>query len=373
MKSVGVVGLGVAGFPVAAILGTTFDVLGIDLDQNKVEKINNRTFLCADEEGSREIIKKSKLKASCDIKDLKDRDAIILILPTTSTDFSKIEETLQKINSFHHGDMIISSTVYPGFIRKMQEKYQNVTVSYVPLRTFEGRAFKQFFEFPHIIGTFDEKTYDRISVLYKNLNCRTFSVIPPEKAEIVKLFSNTFRQSELALAAELGEIARLHGFDPAEIFRLTNEGDNYRNLKKPGIWGGYCLPKDTNMLIEHAKNNLNYSPHILVASEDVRKKILHLRADELIKKSNGRKILIEGITAKPVEEKIIDMRDSPVVEIIKLLKQKKADLRIHDPNLPKEILHKISDDLGVKVACEDDFSNSFHVKHTNHDLFVIKK
>ncbi len=186
-------------------------------------------------------------------------------------------------------------------------------------------------------------------------------------AELAKLFSNSFRQAEFAIAGELGEIAKLHGFEPDDIFRLTNEGDPNRRIKKHGVWGGYCLPKDTRMLINHAREK-GHEPHLLQATEQVRRKMAEIRAEQIMKKHPNKALLFHGITSKPVEEKIHDMRDSPVVDVIKILKKSGAKIKIQDPNLNAAEIGKIAAELGVGIASEADFSTHAVIKHTNYDI-----
>lgn len=362
----GFIGLGFAGFPMAAIFAQKFSVTGIDIDTEKVRKINEGSYECS-EEGISEIVKKMNLVASSDIKHLKDCDIVLLSLPSTHENFSAIEKTLESLDSFYTKDVVVLSTVYPGFTRKMQEKFKNITLSFVPVRTFEGKVAKQFYEFPHIIGAFNEGAFQRVSFLFESMGCRTVKAIPPEKAELAKLFSNTFRQAEFAISGELGEIAKLHGFDPKEIFYITNEGDPHRHIKKPGIWGGYCLPKDTKMLINHAKE-MGHNPKLLEATEHVRMHLAEMRAKCIAEKHAGKALLFHGITSKPVEEKISDTRDSPVIDVIMLLKGKGCEIKIYDPNIPPAQLVEIAGKLGVKVASEDDYGRCAVIRHENYDL-----
>ena len=363
---IGFVGLGFAGYPLAVMFAQKFRVTGVDIDKEKVEKINAKTYKCT-EEGIEEYAKKAMLEASTDIKDVGDCDIVFLSLPSTSEDFSVIEKTLEKLDSFCSKDVVILSTIYPGFTRKMQNVCKNIKISFVPIRTFEGKVVRQFHEFPHIIGTFDDASYERVSRIFEDMGCKVAKAIPPEKAELAKLFSNSFRQAEFAIAGELGEIAKLHGFESDDIFRLTNEGDPNRRIKKHGVWGGYCLPKDTKMLISHAKS-IGYDANLLSATESLRRKMAEIRASGILRKHQGKALLFHGITSKPVEEKIHDMRDSPVVDVIRILKKSGAKIKIADPNLHAAELKKIAAELGVEVASEADFSTHAVIRHTNYDI-----
>lgn len=362
----GFIGLGFAGYPLAVMFAQKFDVTGVDINEDKVGAINRGAYSCT-EEGIEEMSRNAKMSATSDIRELKGCSIVFISLPSTQGDFSAIESSLESLDGFYTGDVVIMSTVYPGFTRRMQEKFRNIRLSFVPVRTFEGKVVRQFHEFPHIIGAFDEELFRRISSIFESLGCRTVKAVPPEKAELAKLFSNAFRQAEFALAGELGEIARLHGFEPEEIFRITNEGDPHRRIKKPGIWGGYCLPKDTKMLISHAKDK-GHEPHLLQATEHVRMQLAKARAKRITEKHPGKALLFHGVTSKPIEEKIHDTRDSPVIDVIMLLKEKGCEIKIYDPNIPSAQLGKLASKLGVMVASEDDYGRCAVIRHENYDL-----
>lgn len=255
----------------------------------------------------------------------------------------------------------------------MQNKYRNITISYVPVRTFEGKAVKQFYSFPHLIGVFDKKTYKRISKFYEVCGCKTILVMPPEKAELTKLFSNVFRQTEMAIANELGRVSELYGFDPKDVVKLVNEGDPYRYLKIPGLWGGFCLPKDTRMLIKALENKHGYTPKISKISEEIREETIRRKTQEILSLGENLSVGIEGVTSKPIEVKTPDIRGSPILEIIRLLVRNSVNVKIFDPNLSKEELEEIAKDLGVQVATAQEVQNcDVYARYENYDLCIKK-
>jgi nucleotide sugar dehydrogenase len=373
MSEIAVVGLGAIGLPIATIFGLHFDVIGIDIDKKKVDGINKKTYWGGLERKIKEILPKSKIKASTNLGDIKNVNFIILTLPTDDGDLVLIEKTLSKISKFFTKDVIISSTIRPGFTREMQNKFKDIIISHVPVRTFEGKAVDQFCSFPQLIGTFDNDTYERVSKIYKRCGCTTIPAIPPEKAELSKLFSNAYRQVQMGIANELAFIAKTYGFDPEEIFELVNRGDPYRDIKTPGIWGGYCLPKDTKLLIECMKKEHGYTPEILLSSEKIRLKTIERKVDEILSYGKNITVGIEGITSKPIEAKVPDVRGSPVLSIIKMLTKNGLKVKIFDPNLAKNQIEKIAKLLGVEIGSRREVMNcDVYAVHENYDLRIKK-
>lgn len=372
MVSVGVVGLGVAGLPAAVNFGLKFKVKGVDKDPQRVDDVNNKVY-AGEEEGLSGALKKADIEASTNIEHVKDCDLVILCLPTESQNFAAVDSVLSRLNSFFGNDVVISSTVHPALTRKMQGKYPNLKLSYVPIRTFEGKAFTQFMQFPHIIGVFDEAAYERISRFYQECGGKTVKAIPPEKAELAKLFSNSFRQNEMAISNELAFIANRYGQDPREVFRLTNEGDPNRRIKAPGVWGGYCLGKDTLMLAKSAEKDHGHVSEFLIASEKIRVDTIRRKAEEIKRASKGGMVCIEGVACKPIESGSTDLRNSPVLDIVEILGKEGVDVRIADPNLAPEVLQKTAAQYGVRTAKKEDIGNcSVLARFENYDL-VIKK
>lgn len=372
MALVGVIGLGVAGLPTAANFGLKFSVKGVDREEKRVNDVNNKIYT-GEEEGLLEALKKADIHASMDIRHVEDCDLVILCLPSDSQNFTVIDSVLSQLNSFFRKDVVISSTVYPSFTRKMQEKYPNIKLSYVPIRTFEGKAFTQFLQFPHVIGVFDGGAYERVSRFYRECGGKAIEANPPEKAELTKLFSNSFRQNEMAISNELAFIAKSYGQDPREVFHLANEGDPNRRIKTPGVWGGYCLGKDTIMLSKAVEKDHGYVSEFLNTSEKIRLDTIRRKADEIKSGAKGGSVCIEGIACKPIESGSTDIRSSPVLDVVEILKKEGMDVKIADPNLPRDVLEKTASNYSVGVATKEDFENcSVIARFENYDLTVKK-
>jgi nucleotide sugar dehydrogenase len=371
MTKIGIVGLGSLGLPVAIIFGMQYDVIGIDIKKTKIKQINNKILPDNLESNLKDSFYKTKLTVSDDIRRLNETDLVILILPTTDTDFSIIEKVLSELNGFYTGDVIISSTVGVGFTREMQRRYDRIKISYVPIRTFTGKVSEQFTLFPKLIGTFKKETYKRISNFYKKCGCKTISVIPPEKAELAKLFSNAYRNTELAISNELGLITQSFGYEPKEIFNLVNKGDPYRNLMMPGIWGGPCLPKDTKILIKECNKKLNFTPKILVMSEKIRREIIKRKVNEILPTNNKISVGIEGVTFKPIEFGIKETKDSPILDLIKILKSRGVKIKIWDSNISRKKLKKLANELKVKVAMNSKDCSNCDV-YVKYEGFYLK-
>lgn len=367
---IGIVGLGAAGLPFAVNLAEKHKIIGVDIDRKVVESINKKEYHGI-EPGIDLAIKKADIYATTNLDDINVTDAVFLTLPSTDSNFSELEKTISRLDEFYNKDVIISTTSPPGFTRQIQEYTPKMIISYVPIRTFEGEALRQFYQFPHIIGTFNNEAYNRVSKIFRELGCETISAIPPEKAELAKLMSNSFRQAQMAIANEFAFICESYEQDPKEVFKIANDRDPNRDIKNPGPWGGYCLPKDTKMLI----NSAGCTASLLRATEKIRQEVNERKAESLYRLSKGKTIGIEGIANKPVEARIPDTRQSPILEIIDLLKSKGASVKIYDPNLSDEQLKRISSEYDVKIAKsrEELMHCKVYARYEAYDLRLIKK
>ena len=186
---------------------------------------------------------------------------------------------------------------------------------------------------------------------------------------------------EMAVANEFAHICRLYDADPYSVFKLVTEGDPHRKLKspgiwagkKPGVWGGFCLPKDTTMLVGTLAIDRGYTPQLPEAAERIRVETIKRKADEIYYNTKGGTIGIIGITNKPISEGIPDARNSPVIDVIQLLVQKGANVKIYDPNLPREDLLELANNLGVSVASQEEVEKCEIVAvYENYDLQLRK-
>jgi nucleotide sugar dehydrogenase len=351
MEKIGVIGLGAIGLPVATFFGLNgFEVIGIDKDQRIVEMVNRKEYVGSEVE-VKELLPKSEVRASTNYEDVKDCSLVILTLPSTHNDFSVLEDVVRKLGDINFkNDMIISTTVPPGFTEKLQKKYPDLKLSFVPMRTFERMVIEHFTVFPILIGTFNKETYERIAKYYQACGCETFFCIPPVKAELSKLFSNVYRQVNFGLGNELGIVAKKYGCDPDEIVKFVNEFDYHRNLAKPGMWGGYCLPKDTRMLIEWVRKDHGIELKLVENSEKIRQEAIEERVKEIVS-LNPKSVGVIGVTYKPG---IPDTRESPAMAVVEKLKERGLIVEIYDKVLGIGSLEKVNSCDAVVTLVDHD-------------------
>jgi UDP-N-acetyl-D-glucosamine dehydrogenase len=363
---VAVIGLGYVGLPLALLYSEQgFPVTGFDIDQRKVSTIaagGSYIFRIPAPE-----IQKARSKgfsATSDYTELEQMDAIIICVPTPlneyhEPDLSYITGTAEALAPhLQPGQLVVlESTTYPGTTeevlipilekgnrhglkaaRKGEPDENTFFVAFSPEREDPGNETVARCDIPKVIGGMEPKASELAGAMYGAIFNRTVPVSSPAVAEMTKLLENIYRCVNIALVNELKLLCLRMGIDIWEVIEAakTKPFGFHPFYPGPGL-GGHCIPVDPFYLSWKAKEWDFHTRFIELAGEINTNMPYHVldsvaRALNQQKKAvNGSKVLILGVAYK---KDIDDLRESPALTIIELLKNAGADVSYNDPYFP---------------------------------------
>jgi len=343
---IGIVGLGYVGL----ITGVGFaslgnKVVGIDVDEKKIEKINKGESPIYEKDLESKLKEiKENFTATTKIEELKDCEIIFICVGTPSKedgsiDLKYIKQAAEDISKIldSYKVIVVKSTVIPGTTESLipvlgKKVGRDFGLAMNPEFLKEGSALKDFFEPDRIVvGSYDEKTKEILEELYKDFNCpKIFTNI--KTAEMIKYASNSFLATKISFINEIGNICKKLGIDVYDVA----EGMGYdkrigREFLNAGIgFGGSCFPKDVKALIAKAKE-IGYDPKLLQEVIEINEK-QPFKKIEIVKKKvsnlKNKKIALLGLTFKPHTD---DIRESRAIPIIQKLIEEDAIIHAYDP------------------------------------------
>lgn len=354
---IGIIGLGYVGLPLALrFCGAEFNVLGFDIDENKVNLINQGKSYIKHINNDQLFNQWSsgKLKATDDFAQITETDVIILCLPTplgqhNEPDISYISNTIDNISPYLKKGHVISleSSTYPGTTRKYIvdrvnrigfTNGENIFVLYSPEREDPGNKHFSVQTIPKIVSGSTESCLEIAKTVYGSIVDTVVPVDSLEIAELAKLIENIYRSVNIGLVNELKMIADKMGINIWNaIDAASSKPFGFTPFYPgPGL-GGHCIPIDPFYLTWKAKEHGLHTRFIELAGEIntampdwvVQKIMLGLNnAGKSVKDSH---IHILGISYK---KNIDDLRESPALKIIHLLRELGAVVSYTDPYIP---------------------------------------
>lgn len=355
---VGVIGLGYVGLPlVLAFCEAGFQVLGFDLDSQKVATLNDgRTYLAAfPEERIRPLVEKGKLEATSALHRLGEPDVLIICVPTplaadATPDLSHVESTVREISQrLRPGQLVIlESTTYPGTTEDILQPALEASgkscgtdffLAYSPEREDPGSSTHRLESIPKVVGGVDPDALDLAVELYGCVVPTTVPVSSARVAEASKLTENIFRAVNIALVNELKVVYDSMGINVHEVLDAaeTKPFGFMRFDPGPG-WGGHCIPIDPFYLAWSARQSGAEARFIELAGEInvmMPKFVVGKLEDALAQKGrdlDGAKVLLLGLSYK---KDVADPRESPAFEILDLLIARGVKPAYHDPLIPR--------------------------------------
>ena len=347
---VGVVGLGYVGLPLAVEFGKKFDTVGFDVKKSRLEML--RSGVDATLETSSDDLKAaSKLKYSDDLNDLKDRDVIIVAVPTpvdryNRPDLAPLNRASETVGKALRKGMIVvyESTVYPGCTEEdcvpILEHFSGLKFNrdffcgYSPERINPGDKEHRLSAIKKITSGSTPEAAEIVDALYNSILMNgTYRASSLKVAEAAKVIENSQRDLNIAFVNELAKICRLIGIDTHEV--LDAAGTKWNFLKfNPGLVGGHCIGVDPYYLT-HKAQALGYLPEVILAGRRINDGMGKYIASEVVKlmirkdrKVLGAKVLQLGITFK---ENCPDIRNSHAVDVARGLEEFGCDVDIFDP------------------------------------------
>ncbi len=355
---VGVIGLGYVGLPlIVEFVSQGFQGIGFEVDQSKTDAINAGESYIVDvpSEDVKKCIESKKMFVTKDFSLLKTCDVVIICVPTPlrktkDPDMSYILAAGSEIQKYmRRGQLIIlESTTYPGttdeVLRPMFEKAgfkldEDFMIAFSPERVDPGNPKFKTRNIPKVVGGVTEDSTELASFLYSQIVDEVHSVSSARVAEACKLWENTFRAINIGMANEMAKLCNTLGIDTWEVLSAadTKPFGFMAFYPGPGL-GGHCIPLDPHYLSWKARQHGFNSQFITLAEEinsGMPKYVIKLVSEALNdnkKAVNGSKVLILGVAYK---KDIDDMRESPALSVIDLLRSKGAEVVYHDPFVPE--------------------------------------
>jgi UDP-N-acetyl-D-glucosamine dehydrogenase len=353
--NVGIVGMGYVGLPLGvAFAEAGHDVVGLDVAQHRVDMINRGESYVEDIASDRLATLTGRLRATKRYADLAHCDAVIIAVPTPLTpnrepdlgplisSASSLAGVLQK------GQLVVlESTTYPGTTREtlvplLEESGlaagTDFNVAFSPERVDPGRTDYQLRNTPKVLGGLTPACHQRALDLYREVCDHLVEVSTPEAAELTKLLENVFRSVNIALVNELAILCDRMGINIWEVVdaAATKPYGFMRFDPGPGM-GGHCLPVDPFYLAWRAREFDTQTEFIELAGE-VNQGMPYFCVERIsralntqAKAVNGSRVVIFGVSYKAG---VGDLRESPALKIMRLLRDQGADVVYHDAHVP---------------------------------------
>ena len=355
-EKVAVVGLGYVGIPLSALLaGKGFDVVGIDMQDQRVASINaDKLPLKGDEPGMQQMlskaVKRGLLRATTDYAACEDRLTIFICVDTPidssrRPDYSRLESALKGIapHMAKGAMVVVESTLAPGtmlgLVAKMLERESGLRpgkdfkLAHCPERVMPGRLLYNLVNYNRVIGGLDKESLRRAVKIYSKITKGKLHTTDLTTAEVAKTAENAYRDVQIAFANEVALICEKLGVDAFEARRLVNTCP-FRDMHMPGAGvGGHCLPKDPWLLAQSGSgSNPKLIPTARAVNDSMPFHVLDLVNDAMTEACKDLKNSVVVVLGGSFLQDSGDPRNSPSIPVIESLKQAK-ELRVHDPFL----------------------------------------
>jgi UDP-N-acetyl-D-glucosamine dehydrogenase len=370
---VGIVGLGYVGLPLAVEFARAgFTVTGIDVSPAKVERVNAGDSYVGDvpRQTLKPLVEAGKLHATCDFAAVRDLDTINICVPTPlrktkDPDMSFIVSASQEIARHLHAGVlvILESTTYPGttdeLVLPMLSKDglrvgEDFFLCFSPERVDPGNPRFQTANIPKVVGGVTPACTEMGRLFYSQALETVVPVSSTQVAEMVKLLENTFRMINIGLANEIALMCDRMGINVWEVIdaAATKPFGFMPFYPGPGL-GGHCIPIDPFYLswktkqagiearfIELAGYINGHMPHFVLSK-------VQNALNDFAKPVKGSRVHIMGVAYK---RNIDDVRESPALDLLLLLRQRGAEVSYSDPHVPVLQL----DGLDLKAKPQDE-------------------
>ena len=353
--SIAILGLGYVGLPLAVVFGEAgFKVTGIDPDARKVDSLNKGVSYIPDvkTETVAALVKSGNLAATTKFSVLKEMDAVSICVPTPlrktgDPDMSFILSATEELAKYVHKNMVVvlESTTYPGTTREfmlpmLTEKNglkvgEDIFVAFSPERVDPGREDWTTINTPKVIGGITESCLEVAGAWYSGAIETIFPVSSAEAAEMAKLLENTFRMINIGMVNELAIMCERLGVNVWEVIdaAATKPFGFMKFTPGPGL-GGHCIPIDP-LYLSWKMKALDYNARFIDLASEINTNMPRYVVSRVLEAMNdrgrvlkGSKVLVLGAAYKP---DIDDVRESPALDVIALLRQKGAIVEYHDP------------------------------------------
>ena len=382
-KKFSVIGIGYVGLPLAVELSKSNNVLGFDINQNRINNLK-RGIDITKEFTKNQIKSKKNLKFTNNSKDIKNSDVFFITVPTPikknkKPDLSFLINATKIVakNLKRKSIVVYESTVYPGCTEEVClpviEKFSNLTnnkdftLAYSPERINPGKSKYKLKNTIKVLGCSNSKTLSYLKKIYKNISLDVHTVNDIKTAEAAKIIENTQRDLNIAFVNELSIIFKKMNLDINKVLEAANTKWNFIKFE-PGLVGGHCIGVDPYYLT-YKSEKLKYKPKVILAGRKINDYMSNYVAKNILKLLNNNnkkvKILVLGAAFK---ENCTDLRNSKIFETIEFLEKKGFKIYVYDPLVPKNLLKKKAK-LVVNKLNKKNFYDAALIS-VKHDIFI---
>jgi len=371
---IAVVGLGKAGLPLAAVIADSgVDVVGVDIDPDRVAMVNSGVNPIPEESGLSELIEKhggKTLVATSRYEDAKRCNVFIVIVPLFidddySPDFRALEGAFRNIGKIlKKGDVVVLETTVPPettetLVKMWLEEesglgFGEFHLAHSPERIMTGHSISRLNEFPKVVGGVDEESGGICFDVYKRFIPNLHLVSSARVAEFIKIIEGCYRDANIALANELFEIAEDLNIDFYEAREFANHEYCHIHLPSTGV-GGHCIPLYPWFLIKEMERRGRFDRvRLLRTCRELNDEMVDYWAQKVIlgcmkinKPLNEVRICVEGITFR---EGVKELHHSRNLALVRLLVGKGLNVSVYDELLERDEIER----MGLRSGKPDD-------------------
>ena len=356
-----IIGQGYVGLPLAVEFARAgFSVTGIDTDLDKVTALNHGRSCTPDlkDEDLAALIRDGRYEATADVSVLTRSDVVIICVPTPlrkskDPDISFVVSAATEVAArFHPGQLVVlESTTYPEtteelLLPMLQARGARIGedcfLAFSPERIDPGNPTFRVGDIPKVVGGVTAECTKLAAALYREIVPRVHEVSSPKVAELAKLYENVFRNVNIALANEFALMCRRLGVSAKEVIdaAATKPFGFMPFYPGPGI-GGHCIPVDPLYLSWKLRLN-GYEPRFIALADEINRSMPDHVVELTIEALNGRRRCLNGanvlVMGMAYKRGVGDTRESPAIEIVKLLRDKGAEVSYADPHVPSIVI-----------------------------------
>jgi len=355
--TLGVIGLGYVGLPLVAEFGKAgFRVIGVDIDARKVEQLKRGRSYVKDVP-AREVaalVRTGQFLPTTDFSQLRKCDTVDICVPTPlrktkDPDVSFIVAATEQVRKYLHRGMLVvlESTTYPGTTDELVlpeleagglKVGRDFYLAFSPERVDPGNERFTTKNIPKVVGGVTRACTRVATLLYRQTLSRVVGVSSTRVAEMVKLLENTFRSVNIGLVNEMALMCDRMGMDVWEVIdaAATKPFGFMPFYPGPGL-GGHCIPIDPFYLSWKVRET-GFEARFIELAGQVNGQMPHYAVDKVVLALNqirrslkGSRVLVVGVAYKA---DIDDVRESPALDILELLRRRGAKVAYHDPFVP---------------------------------------
>ena len=364
-KAVAIVGLGYVGFPLACLCAEKgMEVYGIDLDKNKVNAIKEGKSPIDDQilkEKAKKL--KGKIKPATGFDEgIKNSSVVIVCVPTpidkkNFPDLTALKNACNEISKSLRNStlVVIESTIFPGTVEEivfpiLKESKADFYLAHCPERIDPGNRKFTIENIPRVVAGINKESTKKAADFYKKIiDAEITELSSVQAAEAAKIMENTFRDINIAFVNEMAMSFDKAGIDITEVIKAASTKPFAFMPHYPGAGvGGHCISVDPYYLISRAKQ-LGFDHEFLKLARKINEgmpdytvKLLETQLQKLGKEIKNAKVGVLGLAYKA---NVDDIRESPALKVIDILKKKNAEVFVFDPHIKSKLNAASMDDL----------------------------